>query len=674
MVAQAAQLDSSKEPLHNVAERLHVSDANNVEEVEVDQMLKDAVVNAPQLTFKALFAGVVAGAFGSFLAIYNGLKTGIVPSLNIISALMGFFICKAVLKVIPGGIFTPQENVVIQTTAVACIQVAQSSGFSSGLLAMGKNAAQTSGPGQSPDDYVNLTYLTTFSFCCSVGFFGLFIAFPLRKYAIIDRKLQFPSGTATAAVIQTMHSNADEAWQSLKRLLSWTVITTFQSLVKFLLDAPDLPFLGNFLAGKGIVFDWDLSSCAIGMILPNCINASILLGGVIAMCVINPWIEYHHQCDPLPASASASGEQCWFNLSPPAEETYASSYLEGRAYYFYPGVAMVVVDGFYSIVKLAYLLIKSFVKPDVPVEADTESDPREAARVRRLNEIFLESKLPVWLVGGGYVLCSAVCVFVVGAVFKVPVYQVLLAVILTPLFSVGIIVGVGMTDWDVSASFGKLMLFPFGMMNAGGSLVPALAACMITISACGAAAGMMQNFKTGYLLGAAPLTMVAAQLVGAAAGVVIAPGMFEIFNSAYILPGDPKTEAVAGIFGSAYRVLAGVFASGGLSALPKHVPEFCIAFAILALVMNIISDLIPSKLGPYMPNAMAMSIGLMMGPGVGIDFFLGGLAISVWRYINPEACKKFSVVVASGCLAGGGIGQVLQIGLSTVGVTPGWPF
>jgi len=394
------------------------------------------------------------------------------------------------------------------------------------------------------------------------------------------------------------------------------------------------------------------------------------------MCFISPWIEAHHQCNEGDAH-SPTGEACWFFLPPEEEQTYASSYLAARAYYFYPGVAMVVVDGFYSIAKLAYLLIKSFTKTaEVQQEVDTESDPREAARVRRMNDIFLTSKLPLWMMITGYLGCSALCVFVVGAVYKVAFYQVLIAVALTPIFSVGIIVGVGMTDWDVSSSFGKLMLFPFGMMNSGldASLIPSLAACMITISGCGAAAGMMQNFKTGYLLGAAPLTMVAAQLVGAAAGVIIAPGMFEIFNHAYHIPGNPNTEAVPGIFGSAYRVLAGVFATGGISALPKHTAEFCIAFAILALVLNALSDLVPSKMGSYLPNAMAMSIGMMMGPGVGIDFLLGGLAISAWRSINPEACKKFGIVVASGCLAGGGIGQVIQIVLSSAGVKPfGWP-
>ena len=56
---------------------------------EEDPCMSAKNLAAPQLTVKALIAGVVAGSFGCLLAIYNGLKTGIVPSLNTISALLG---------------------------------------------------------------------------------------------------------------------------------------------------------------------------------------------------------------------------------------------------------------------------------------------------------------------------------------------------------------------------------------------------------------------------------------------------------------------------------------------------------------------------------------------------------------------------------------------------------
>jgi hypothetical protein len=161
----------------------------------------------PQLTVKSVVAGIVAGAFGSVCAIYYGLKTGITPSLNIISSLLGFVFVKGFITMMgSSAVFTVQENAVIQTTAVAVIAVSSSTGFSSGLLAMSPNAqAALEGiPGNSPPPgwageafSIELTWLNTVAFCFAVAFFGFFIAFPLRDYCILQRTLTFPSGTAT---------------------------------------------------------------------------------------------------------------------------------------------------------------------------------------------------------------------------------------------------------------------------------------------------------------------------------------------------------------------------------------------------------------------------------------------------------------------------------------------
>lgn len=649
-----------------------------LDDAELKAAICDENVNAPQLTLKALVAGVLAGTFGSFVAIYNGLRTGIVPSLNIISALLGYFICKAIVSS-AGGIFTPQENVVIQTTAVACIQVASSSGFSSGLLAMGKQAATVDGVGQNHDDYINLTYTTCFAFCVSVAFFGFWIAFPLRKYCIIDRKLQFPSGTATAKLIQTMHSKPAEAKASLVKLVQWSGISFAQSIFCFFVEGFSSTPLGP-LAKYGYSFDWDLNSLGIGMILPNTINASILVGGVIASTFIAPWVISNHEC---PFGTDPNTESCWYILGDQSNmtssESYAASYLGSRAYYFYPGCTMVVVDGFYSIVKLIIVLGQGFFKAsDVDAE---DNETTEGATRKKLTELFLESRFPSWMVAGGYCVSALVSLVVMTTVFGMQWYEVLLAVILTPVFSVGIIVGVGMTDWDVSSSFGKLMMIPFGALahaQTPPSLIPPLAACMITIAGCGAAAGLMQDFKTGYLLGANPRTMFISQIVGATAGCFAAPAMFEIFNQAYTLPGNPDTQAIPGIFGTSYRVLAGVFTAGGLGSLPDHSLMFCLVFGLLALGLNLLGEVAPQSVIPYIPNAMAMSIGMMFGsPGVGIDFLLGGVAISIWRCINPERAEKFYIVVACGCLAGGAVGQLAIIVLQAFGAEgvnwPVWP-
>ena len=45
-----------------------------------------------------------------------------------------------------------------------------------------------------------------------------------------------------------------------------------------------------------------------------------------------------------------------------------------KAYTLFPGIAMVVVDGFYSIVKLVFIVIKGFTKPNSYSNAGAAED------------------------------------------------------------------------------------------------------------------------------------------------------------------------------------------------------------------------------------------------------------------------------------------------------------
>lgn len=455
----------------------------------------------PQLTVKAVAGGIVAGCCGSFLAVYYGLKTGVTPSLNIISALLGFAAVRLIQKSgISKGDYTPQETCVIQTMAVACTEVASASGFSSGLLGMTREAAElTKIPGSSLTDVVDLPLGKTMLWSSSIAFFGLFIAFPLRNYCIIERKLLFPSGTATATVIRTLHADPSHVRKSLKLLALFAGITwawsmflwTFQGLGEF-------PLFGMAAAKYGWQMDWDLSQFAIGMLLGPNINLSILLGGFLGSGLLGPWVQGSHECE---ASLKGAGNpSCWYYSDAP-------KYLDMKAYTLFPGIAMVVVDGFYSIVKLVFIVIKGFTKPNSYSNAGAaEEGVDDLTTQRELIRIFTGARIPPWAYIGGYFVAITFCICMVTWLFGVVWWQVLMANLLTPIFAVGIIIGMGMTDWNVSSSFGKLMMFPLGMLNHGGSVIPSLAVCMITISGCGNAAALMQDFKTGYLVGASPRT------------------------------------------------------------------------------------------------------------------------------------------------------------------------
>uniref|UniRef100_A0A6N2LLI7 Uncharacterized protein n=1 Tax=Salix viminalis TaxID=40686 RepID=A0A6N2LLI7_SALVM len=97
-------------------------------------------------------------------------------------------------------------------------------------------------------------------------FLGLFSVVPLRKVMIIDYKLTYPSGTATAYLINSFHTPAGA------------------KLAKFF-------------------FDFSATYVGVGMICPYIINISVLLGGILSWGLMWPlidtkkgdWISYDDQ-------------------------------------------------------------------------------------------------------------------------------------------------------------------------------------------------------------------------------------------------------------------------------------------------------------------------------------------------------------------------------------------
>ena len=57
-----------------------------------------------------------------------------------------------------------------------------------------------------PDGPVILSYGQLVLWSLALAFLGVFCAVPLRTQTILKEKLRFPSGTATANVIRTLHA------------------------------------------------------------------------------------------------------------------------------------------------------------------------------------------------------------------------------------------------------------------------------------------------------------------------------------------------------------------------------------------------------------------------------------------------------------------------------------
>lgn len=119
------------------------------------------------------------------------------------SALLGYAIFLVLPKILPSLLsrpFTVQENVILQTTAVATGTMPLAAGLVGIIPALEMLDIKLDGQGP-----IKLSTVHLICWCMAVAFFGVFLAVPLRRQVIIKEKLVFPSGTATAQLIALLH-------------------------------------------------------------------------------------------------------------------------------------------------------------------------------------------------------------------------------------------------------------------------------------------------------------------------------------------------------------------------------------------------------------------------------------------------------------------------------------
>ncbi|KAL9684727.1 hypothetical protein QQ045_022168 [Rhodiola kirilowii] len=188
----------------------HDADTNSIEKL-FERSNKQVPPWEQQLTIRAFVVSFVLSVMFSTIVMKLNLTTGIIPSLNVSAGLLAFFFVKTWTKIVGNfcGLsrpFTRQENTVIQTCVVASAGIAFSGGFGSYLFAMSDVMARVSEEPAGKYDTKNPALGWMIGFLFVVSFLGLFSVVPLRKIMIVDFKLTYPSGTATAYLINSFHT------------------------------------------------------------------------------------------------------------------------------------------------------------------------------------------------------------------------------------------------------------------------------------------------------------------------------------------------------------------------------------------------------------------------------------------------------------------------------------
>lgn len=143
----------------------------------------------------------------------------------------------------------------------------------------------------------------------------------------------------------------------------------------------------------------------------------------------------------------------------------------------------------------------------------------------------------------GLLVSIVVCAASVHIVFAnlIPLYATLLAILFALLLSVMGVRALGETDLNPVSGISKLTQLVFALIipaSNKNSVIINLLAGAISESGALQAGDMMQDLKTGHLLGASPKAQFWGQLIGSFVGAIVSAVVYRLYTSVYEIPGD----------------------------------------------------------------------------------------------------------------------------------------
>ncbi|KAM0946904.1 putative oligopeptide transporter, OPT superfamily [Dioscorea sansibarensis] len=621
-----------------------------------------------QLTVRAMVVGFFLSVMFSVIVMKLNLTTGIIPSLNVSAGLLAFFFLKTWTKVLhKSGIlkqpFTRQENTVVQTCVVAAYGIAFSGGFGSYIFGMSEKVANQASELNDPQNVKNPQLGWMIGFLFLVSFIGLVSVVPLRKIMIIDYKLVYPSGTATALLINSFHTpeGAKLAKKQVRALGKCFVGSFLWGFFQWFYTAGDkcgfifFPSLGLQAFKNSFYFDFSATYVGVGMICPYIVNVSVLLGAILSWGIMWPLI--------------GNKKGSWYSADLPDTNLHG---LQG--YRVFTAIALILGDGLYNFFKVLGRtvcgLISQLQTGSAALPLSSNNSPMSFDNQRRI-EMFLKGQIPTKIAAGGYIVMAAISIATLPHIFNpLKWYYILVMYIVAPVLAFCNAYGTGLTDWSLVSTYGKLAIFTIGAWAGAshGGVLAGLAACGVMMNIVSTASDIMQDFKTGYLTLSSPRSMFVSQIIGTAMGCVISPCVFWLFYKAFDDLGTPGTQYPSPN-GIVFRNMA-ILGVDGFGSLPKNCLTLCYIFFAAAILINFVRDILPKKVAGFVPLPMAMAIPFYLGAYFAIDMCVGSLILFIWSWIDNAKAKAFGPAVASGLICGDGMWVLPQSILALAGVKP----
>jgi uncharacterized oligopeptide transporter (OPT) family protein len=575
--------------------------------------------DAVNLTLRAVLAGAAIGAAMCLSNLYVFLKTGWSMGVTLTACILAAALFRGLQAT--GLVRRPLgalENNALTT-------VASGAGYMTGGGNMAAFGALLMVTTVRPPAAPMVAWLAV------IAALGVFAAIPIKRQLINREGLVFPTGTATAETIRTLHSSgggSTAAWLGGASVLG-AAVAWLRDAWHVLPDAVGLPVL---VAGRALA-EWTL---ALKMEV-------VLLGGGALMSFRTCW-------SMLLAAVLTYGVLAPELVAEGAVK--AVSYKAIVAWTLWPGASILVASGLTSFALDFRSIARAFTGLGTLL-GRRGGEPGPLAAV----------EAPGWWFPAGFAVLAPVVVALMAWLFAVPWWAGVLAVPLAVVMGFVAARVTGDTDVTPTKALGPVTQLLFGALTPGN-----LAGNIMVANVTGGiglhAADLLTTLKTGWLLGAKPRHQVYAQLAGVAVGAVIVIPAFNLLIPDAAALGSEAWPAPSCV------VWAGVSKAFvvGLQALPASARGAIAAGALLGLTLALLERFAPARLKAFVPSPSGLGIAMVIPGSNSVAMFLGAAVAEGLRRRWPKVAERTVVPVASGLIAGESLMGVVVAILLVAGV------
>lgn len=602
------------------------------EEIELEWFENHYRGDIPQLTVRAVVIGMLLGGVMSLSNLYIGLKTGWGLGISITACILSFSMGATLRRL---GILRSNlsilENNCMQSTA-------SSAGYSTGAAMVSAIAALVMLQGH------HLPFATLLAWTIFLAVLGVVMAIPMKRQMINIEQLKFPSGIAAAETLRSLYASGTDATDKAKSLGiagALGAVAAFARENTFVwwprwLKLPSMLEIPGRLAGAPwgqwtISWEMSLIMVAAGAIIGLRVASSMLIGGIINYGLLAPMMVEQGGITEL-------------------------GYRGIVAWSLWGGTALMVSSGLLNFgmqwraVVRALSGILSMFRP---------GRGQESQRIRQMESIEVPGS---WFLAGMIVGTAGVLSIQVVS-FSISWWMGLLSVAMTFFLAVVACRSTGETDITPIGAMGKVTQLFYGIIAPADKIVNLMTAC-VTAGAASSSADLLNDLKSGYLLGANPRKQFIAQFLGIFAGAaVIVPAFYLLVPSPEVLGSDLFPAPSAQVWKGVAELLA-----EGIRSLHVTARWALLVGAVIGIIIPLLERFGPRGLRPFIPSAMGLGLAFVIPFWNTLSMFTGALAAAIFARTARAAAERHTIPIASGLIAGESIMGVLMALFSALGL------